>query len=198
MMDFQRLDGSDAYLIQLQRHADDRGDFTRTWCIDEFAQAGLAFNPVQANMSSTRLRGTVRGMHFQRPPGTEAKIVRCSRGRIWDVVIDLRPGSPHRNMAFGVELSGDGALSLLVPAGFAHGYQTLTDDVTVDYLMDERFAPALADGCRYDDPAINITWPLAISCISEKDRGWPLLAERQDWPTADISASDDGRLPVDA
>ncbi|MET1029212.1 MAG: dTDP-4-dehydrorhamnose 3,5-epimerase family protein [Dongiaceae bacterium] len=197
-MDFHRLDGSDAYLLQLKRHADERGDFMRTWCIDEFAQAGLPFTPVQANMSSTRLQGTVRGMHFQRPPMAEAKVVRCSRGRILDVVIDLRPGSPRRYESFAIELSGDGAAALYVPAGFAHGYQTLTDDVTVDYLMDERFAPALADGCRYDDPAINITWPLPVSCISDKDRSWPLLAERRDWPTADTTAGDDGRLPVDA
>lgn len=195
MMDFQRLDGSDAYLIRLQRHADDRGDFMRTWCIDEFAQAGLTFKPVQANMSSTRLRGTVRGMHFQRPPMAEAKVVRCSRGRILDVIIDLRPGSPRQYMSSMVELAGDASVALLVPAGFAHGYQTLTDDVTVDYLMDERFAPALADGCRYDDPAINISWPLAISSISEKDRNWPLLAERRDWPQA---GADGRRLPRNA
>jgi len=180
-MDFQSTNVADARLIHLTQHSDARGDFVRTWCLAEFESAGITFNPIQANMSSTRTRGTIRGMHFQREPRGEAKLVRCSKGRIWDVIADLRPKSSTFGRTFGVELSCEGATALYIPAGFAHGFQALTDDVAVDYLMDERYVPELADGFRYDDPATRIEWPLPARLVSEKDLAWPPLSTRSFW-----------------
>jgi dTDP-4-dehydrorhamnose 3,5-epimerase len=169
---------TDARLIELHVHADERGAFARTWCADAFAEAGIGFTPVQGNISLTRLRGSVRGMHFQRAPRADAKIVRCTRGRIFDIIVDLRADAATHGLAFGHELSGDTWTMLYVPAGFAHGFQTLSDDVTVEYLMGESYQPALYDGFRHDDPAVRVRWPDPVTSISAADLAWAPLAGR--------------------
>jgi dTDP-4-dehydrorhamnose 3,5-epimerase len=188
VMVFQSLPVCNARLIRLTRHSDSRGDFARTWCIGEFEQAGITFRPTQANVSLTRARGTIRGMHFQRAPKAEAKLVRCSRGWIWDVITDLRPRSPSHGASFGLELADEDATALYIPAGFAHGFQALTSDVAVEYLMDEPYTPELADGFRYDDPAAKISWPLPARLLSEKDLAWPALSTRSFWLNPDDTA----------
>jgi dTDP-4-dehydrorhamnose 3,5-epimerase len=180
-MDFVSFAGSDAKLIELDIRSDQRGHFARTWCADLFRQAGLDFNPVQANTSLTRLKGAVRGMHFQRAPHADAKIVRCSQGRIYDVIVDLRENSQTKGHVFQTELDGEGATMLFVPAGFAHGFQALTDNVVVEYLMGAAYVPSLYDGARSDDPLLAITWPEPITDMSDKDRAWPDLADRMPW-----------------
>lgn len=189
MLAFEPTGAAGAWLIRLDTFHDARGDFVRTWSFDDFEAAGIAFVPIQANASTTRRRGTVRGMHFQRAPRQEAKLVRCSRGGIFDVITDLRPASPTRRQSFAFELGNDDATALLVPAGFAHGYQALTDDVQVDYLMSERYAPELADGFRYDDPEAAIAWPLPVTLVSDRDLSWAPLASRDFWPVEARTAS---------
>jgi dTDP-4-dehydrorhamnose 3,5-epimerase len=179
------------WLIRYDVHHDSRGDFVRTWSSDDFHAAGIAFAPVQANMSTTPRQGTIRGMHFQRAPREEAKLVRCSRGRIWDVVTDLRPASPTYRQSFGFEIGQAGSVAIFVPAGFAHGYQTLTDDVRVEYLMSERYAPELADGFRHDDPAAAIAWPLPSGLVSDRDLSWPPLESRAFWQEEDAGPAPD-------
>ena len=175
-MRIEPLDGSDVRLVHPDRHGDERGWFARVWCADTFAAAGLEFAPVQANSSLTRGRGTVRGMHGQRPPFTESKLVRCAAGRMFDVVVDLRPGSARRGQVVSVELSAAQGAMLYVPAGFAHGFQSLSDELGVDYLMGDRYDPARYDGFRYDDPAVGIRWPLPVTMLSDRDRNWPPLS----------------------
>jgi dTDP-4-dehydrorhamnose 3,5-epimerase len=181
MLAFEPTGAAGAWLIRLDTFRDARGDFVRTWSLDDFEAAGIAFVPIQANASRTRRRGTLRGMHFQRPPRQEAKLVRCSRGRIFDVITDLRPSSPTRRQSFTFELGDGGSTALLVPAGFAHGYQALTDDVEVDYLMSERYAPELADGFRHDDREAAIDWPLPVTLVSDRDLSFAPLAARDFW-----------------
>jgi dTDP-4-dehydrorhamnose 3,5-epimerase len=161
--------------VRLERHEDARGSFARTFCRQEFAAHGLVVDFVQASRSVTRLAYTLRGMHFQRPPYAEAKLVRCVRGAIYDVVADLRPHSASymRWQAFTLEPFGD--LSLYIPAGCAHGFQTLVDDTEVLYQMSTEYAPAYADGFRFDDPAFEIAWPRQVASISDKDLTWPRL-----------------------
>ncbi|RZI60621.1 MAG: dTDP-4-keto-6-deoxy-D-glucose epimerase [Pseudomonas sp.] len=180
-MRFTSLAGSDAKLIDLQVHGDKRGFFARTWCADLFHEAGLNFEPVQGNMSMTKARGAIRGMHFQRDPQADAKVVRCSFGRIYDVIVDLRVHSNTRGEAFQVELDGEGAQMLFIPEGFAHGFQTLTDNVIVEYLMGAPYVPSLYDGARFDDPLLAIQWPEPVGEVSENDRRWPNLADRMPW-----------------
>ncbi len=180
-MRFVQLGRSDAGLIELIVRSDDRGSFTRTWCAKTFSDRGIDFQPVQGNSSVTRRRGSVRGMHFQRAPKADAKLVRCTAGRIHDVIVDIRPKSPTRGEIFAVELGPSTARMLYVPAGFAHGFQTLTDDVTVEYLMGIEYCEELSDGFRHDDPAIGIKWPEPVTVLSAKDAAWPLLAERNLW-----------------
>ncbi len=180
-MQFQPVGSTDARLIQLAVHADDRGAFARTWCADMFSKADIDFVPTQGNSSVTRQRGTVRGMHFQAAPRADAKIVRCSHGRIHDVIVDLRHDSASRGIAFYHELSGDGGQMLYVPPGFAHGFQTLLDDVIVEYLMGEAYVAELYDGFRPDDPALALKWPEPVTSLSHGDRNWPSLAERMPW-----------------
>jgi len=171
---------ADAWLIKCEVHEDARGDFVRSWSLDEFHEAGLFFSPVQANSSTTRQRATIRGMHFQHAPRREAKLVRCARGRIFDVITDLRPASSTYRRSWDFELGTDTAM-LFVPEGFAHGYQTLTDDVVVEYLMNQRYAPELADGFRFDDPAAAIAWPLPPGLVSDRDLAWPGLEGSEFW-----------------
>jgi dTDP-4-dehydrorhamnose 3,5-epimerase len=180
-MRFVELGRSDAKLIELNVRADDRGSFARTWCAKSFSDQGIDFKPAQGNSSVTRHRGTVRGMHFQRAPRADAKIVRCTAGRIHDVIVDIRPNSPTRGEFFTNELDPSTARMLYIPAGFAHGFQTLSDDVTVEYLMGVEYFEELSDGFRHDDPMIGIKWPEPVTVLSAKDASWPPLAERNLW-----------------
>lgn len=164
-----------AFVIELEERADDRGFFARSFCADEFAAHGLRTSLVQSNVSFNRRRGTLRGMHFQLAPRAEAKLVRCSRGRVFDVAVDLRPESQTFCRWFGVELAaGPGRERMLyVPEGLAHGFQTLEDESEVFYQMFERYSPEHARGVRWDDPAFAIAWPLPDPILSDKDRSYP-------------------------
>lgn len=164
-----------AFLVDLDRKEDARGFFARAYCAREFEQHGLAPRMVQANMSSNHQRGTVRGMHYQVPPASEPKFIRCIRGAIWDVIVDMRPQSPTYRQHFGVELSADNRRAIYVPDLFAHGNQALTDGAELLYLVGEFYTPGCERGVRHDDPALGIRWPLPVSVISDKDRAWPLL-----------------------
>lgn len=163
-----------ALLIELELHEDERGFFARSWCAREFEQRGLDPALVQCNLSWNASKGTLRGLHYQQAPSQEAKLVRCVRGSLFDVVLDIRPGSPTVGLHHGVELSADNRWALFIPAGCAHGFQTLVDDTEVLYQMSEFFEPGAGRGIRYDDPRYGIEWPLPVSVISEKDRAWPL------------------------
>jgi dTDP-4-dehydrorhamnose 3,5-epimerase len=173
-----------AWLIEPVPARDERGFFARTFCAQEFEDHGLTSRFVQHNTSASVVRGTLRGMHFQRAPHGEVKVVSCLKGGIWDVIIDLRPRSPTYRRWRGFELSAANRHQLYVPEGFAHGFQTLCDDVEVGYLISAFYAPAAADGVRHDDPAFAIEWPLPVSVISEKDRTWPDFLLSEIGPTA--------------
>jgi dTDP-4-dehydrorhamnose 3,5-epimerase len=180
-MKFIPIGTSDARRIETIVHGDDRGQFARTWCAARFVEQGIDFTPVQGNTSVTRQHGTVRGMHFQRAPKADAKIVRCTRGRIHDIIVDLREGSPTRGQTFINELTGDIGVMLYIPAGFAHGFQTRSADVIVEYLMGVEYVPELYDGFRYDDPLIGLVWPEPVAALSAADSHWPALADRMPW-----------------
>ena len=165
------LDG--AFLIDLESTADERGSFARTFCIREFAALGLDPRVTQCNISYNRRRGTLRGMHYQVAPYAEAKLVRCISGAIYDVIIDLRPGSVTRMRWIGVELNAADRGQLYIPAGFAHGFQTLCNDSEVFYQISEYYSPEHGRGVRWDDRAFAIRWPLADAIISDKDRSYP-------------------------
>ncbi len=167
-----------AYLVDPERIADERGFFARTWCRDEFERRGLDARLVQCNISSNARRGTIRGMHYQVEPHGEVKLVRCTRGAIFDVVVDVRPASPTYLRWFGVDLTAENRRMLYIPSGFAHGFQTLADEAEVAYQMSDFFHADSARGIRHDDPALAIAWPLPLTVISEKDRGYPPLPGR--------------------
>jgi dTDP-4-dehydrorhamnose 3,5-epimerase len=175
-MKFEATPLSGAFVVSLQRIEDERGSFARSYCAREFAAQGLEPLAAQCNLSSNVRRGTLRGMHYQAEPHQEAKLVRCTRGALWDVIVDLRPGSPTYRRWHGVELSAANALALYVPRGFAHGFQTLLDDTEVFYQMSEFHHAELARGLRWDDPAIGIRWPLPQPLLSPRDRAFELLA----------------------
>jgi len=176
-MIFNETTLKDAWLIDLQPRGDDRGMFARTFCRDEFAAHGLETVYVQQNMSVSALKGTLRGMHFQRQPDAEVKVIRCVRGRILDVIVDMRPDSPSYLKHEGFELSAANRRELYVPRGFAHGFMTLEDDVEVTYLVSAVYTPAAEGGLRYNDPKLGISWPLEVTTISDKDQVWPLLTD---------------------
>jgi dTDP-4-dehydrorhamnose 3,5-epimerase len=163
------------WTVRLDRHQDERGSFGRLFDCAEFAARGLATTFVQQSLSVTRLRGTLRGMHFQQQSHAEVKFICCVRGEIHDVVADLRPDSPSRGRWEAFRLSAEDDLSLYIPAGCAHGFQTLSDDVEVLYQMDKPYAPDAASGFRFDEPAFGIAWPLPVMMLSEKDASWPQL-----------------------
>jgi dTDP-4-dehydrorhamnose 3,5-epimerase len=164
-----------AFIIDLELHRDIRGFFARTFCIQEFKAHGLKPTIAQCNLSFNYKKGTLRGMHYQKPPSEETKLVRCIRGAIYDVIIDLRLESPSYLSHIGVELTAENRLALYIPDRFAHGFQTLTDETEVTYQMGDFYAPEYSSGYRYDDPAFNIEWPLAVSEISDKDKNWALF-----------------------
>jgi len=163
----------DAWLIEIERKEDERGFFARTWCRHELAAHGLDTGIAQESISYNRHRGTVRGLHFQRPPHDETKIVRCTRGAIFDVLVDLRSSSPSYLCWQGFELTAENRRAVYIPKGLAHGFQTLSDDAEIVYLISEFYAPEAARGYRYDDAAFSIAWPLPVMVISERDLGWP-------------------------
>lgn len=170
-----RLKG--AYIIDIERREDSRGFFARAFCQREFRAIGL--NPViaQANIASNVRRGTLRGMHFQFPPAAETKLVRCTRGAIVDIIVDLRPESPTYLQHVAVELNETNQRALYVPERFAHGYQTLVDNTDTSYQVGEFYAPEAESGLMYNDPKLGLTWPLPVSVISEKDQNFRLLNE---------------------
>ncbi len=170
---FRQTKLADVRLIELEPFVDERGFFARTFCTREFGAQGLQTSFVQHSVSSTARAGSIRGMHFQRHPHEEVKVVRCTAGAIHDVLIDLRPGSPTYRKWEAYELTPDNRLQLYVPAGFAHGFQTLAPDSAVAYLISAFYAPDAAAGVRHDDPAFKIAWPLPVADISPKDRSWP-------------------------
>lgn len=172
-MIFKKIKLRDAYIIEIEKRSDNRGFFARAWCQKEFEEHGLVAQVVQTNISNNIKKGTLRGMHFQIDPYQETKLVRCTRGAIYDVIIDLRPDSPTYGEWTGVELRVDNYTMLYVPKYFAHGFQTLVDDTEVTYQVTEFYTPGAERGLRYDDPAFNIAWPLPVSVISDKDKSWP-------------------------
>jgi len=165
----------DAYVIDVDLREDHRGGFARTFCAHEFAEHGLKNTVAQCNLSFNHQAGTLRGMHYQIPPAAETKLVRCTKGAIYDVIIDMRPDSPTYLQHFGVELTAENHRALYIPELFAHGYQALTDGAEVVYQVGEFYTPGYERGLRYDDPAFGIEWPLAVTVISEKDAAWALF-----------------------
>jgi dTDP-4-dehydrorhamnose 3,5-epimerase len=165
---------ADAFLVDVERHVDERGFLARTFCEREFAEAGAPMRIVQTSTIHSPRRHTLRGLHYQQAPHAEIKLVRCTRGSIYLVMVDLRPGSETRNEWLGVELSARSQRLAYVPEGFAQGYQTLEDDTEVLYQMSHRYVPEAARGVRWDDPAFAIDWPSAEArMISERDQAWP-------------------------
>jgi len=164
-----------AYLLDLDRRQDNRGFFARMFCQKEFTAHGLKPMIAQANVGSNLKRGTLRGMHFQYPPGAETKYVRCTRGAILDIIVDLRPESPTYLEHVAVELTAENQRGLYVPERFAHGYITLEDNTDTSYMVGEYYMPGAEGGLLYGDPRLALDWPLPVSVISEKDAQWPLL-----------------------
>jgi dTDP-4-dehydrorhamnose 3,5-epimerase len=162
-----------ASLVELERREDERGFFARTWCRREFEAHGLDGGLVQCSLSRNRRRGTLRGMHWQAPPHGEAKLVRCTRGAIWDVIIDLRPDSPTYTKHFAAELTAETGRALYIPEGFAHGFLTLADDVDVFYQMSAFYEPSAARGVRWNDPAFGIAWPVVEPILHPRDASYP-------------------------
>lgn len=162
-----------AFVVSPERMEDERGFFARVWCASEFAAHGIPQPIAQASLSHNRLAGTVRGMHYSRAPAREGKLVRCQNGRVLDVIIDLRDDHPSYLQQFAVELDDRAHQAIYIPPGVAHGFQTLTDDADVLYMMTEAYRPELAAGVRHDDPAFGVRWPLPVRVISARDREYP-------------------------
>lgn len=177
-----------AYLVDLEPHTDERGFFARAWCRREFEEHRLLADLVQCNINHNTLAGTLRGMHFQRHPHAEVKLVRCTRGALYDVIVDLRPESPTHTRWIGVELNAENRRMLYVPEGFAHGYQALVPDTEAFYQVSEYYTPEAEGGVRWDDPAFGIIWPDAEQrIVSTKDQAWP------DYQPASIAERSVGR-----
>ena len=166
-----------AFILDLERREDSRGFFARTFCQREFSQHGLKPIIAQANVAFNKKKGTLRGMHFQYPPAAESKLVRCTRGGILDIIVDLRPESSTYLDHVAVELTADNFRALYVPERFAHGYQVLEDETETSYQVGEFYAPATEGGLRYKDPQLGLAWPLPVTEISPKDNTWKLLSE---------------------
>jgi dTDP-4-dehydrorhamnose 3,5-epimerase len=162
-----------AYVVALEPHSDPRGFFARVWSVEEFAAQGLDPRISQTSLSHNLRRGTLRGMHWQAAPHAEAKLVRCERGALYDVIVDLRPDSPTYTHAFGVHLTAAEHNALYIPEGFAHGFQTLEDDTVVYYQMTTPYVPAAGRGARWNDPAFGITWPVPDPILMQRDREYP-------------------------
>jgi dTDP-4-dehydrorhamnose 3,5-epimerase len=177
-MKFVPLELEGAYVVELEPHADERGSFARVWCHDEFAEHGLTSQLAQCSVSRNTRKGTLRGLHYQRSPHEEAKLVRCIRGAVFDVIVDLRASSATAGSWVGVELDAATGRAVYVPEGFAHGFQTLTDDTELLYMISHPYAPEAAAGVRWDDPALNVDWPDVDSrTISDRDLALPDLEQ---------------------
>jgi dTDP-4-dehydrorhamnose 3,5-epimerase len=176
-MIFTKTPLAGAFLINLDRKEDPRGYFARAFCQKEFAEHGLKSVIAQSNVAFNKKKGTLRGMHFQFPPAAETKLVRCTRGAILDIIVDLRPESPTYLQHVAVELNEDNARALYVPERFAHGYQVLRDSTETSYQVGEFYTPGSEGGLRFDDPRLNLTWPLPVAVISEKDEVWEPLSK---------------------
>ena len=172
-MRFEQSPLPGAFVVDLDRKDDERGFFARTFCHDEFAEHGLVADYAQSSVSFNKRKGTLRGMHFQKKPHEETKLVRCTMGAIYDVIVDLRPGSPTQTRWFGIELSAVNRKALYVPKGFAHGFITLADESEVLYQISTQFHPESAAGVRWNDPAFTIEWPLEAVVMSGRDRSYP-------------------------
>lgn len=168
-----------AFIIDIQRHEDPRGFFARGFCQREFEEHGLKPVIAQGNIAHNRKQGTIRGMHFQFPPAAETKLVRCTRGAIVDIIVDLRPESATYLQYIVVELTGDNYRALYVPERFAHGYQTLEDKTDTSYSVGEFYAPGTEGGLLYNDPRLGLEWPLSVRVISDKDKVWKPLSEQE-------------------
>lgn len=174
-MIFTEIELAGAYIIDIEQIADERGFFARSWCRQEFLKMELETRMEQCNISYNRKKGTLRGMHYQVFPHQETKLVRCTRGHIYDVIVDLRQDSATYKKWFGVDLTAMNRRMLYVPEGFAHGYQTLEDDTEIFYQVSASYFPQSEKGIRWDDPAVGIQWPLSCPIVSPKDNCWPLL-----------------------
>jgi dTDP-4-dehydrorhamnose 3,5-epimerase len=169
-----------AFVIDIERREDSRGFFARVFCQHEFDAHGLKPTIAQANVAYNRKKGTLRGMHFQFPPAPETKLVRCTRGAILDIIVDLRPESPTYMEHVAVELSAENCRALYVPERFAHGYQVLRDDTETSYQVGEFYTPGSEGGLLYNDPRLGLQWPLPVSVISDKDNVWKRLEEQEE------------------
>ncbi len=172
-MKFTKTPLPGAYIIDLEKIGDDRGFFARVFCKKEFSQHELETEFVQINNSLSAQKGTLRGMHYQLDPHAEVKVVRCIKGRLWDVILDIRPNSPTFGQWFGAELSAENRRMMYVPKGFAHGFVTLEDDTEAFYLVSAYYAPEFERGIRWNDPKFGIEWPIEPVIISDKDRNHP-------------------------
>jgi dTDP-4-dehydrorhamnose 3,5-epimerase len=175
-MKFRETELKGAFIIDLEKREDERGFFARSWCQKEFEEHGLTPTVVQANISYNKKKGTLRGMHYQAAPYEETKLVRCTRGAIVDVIIDVRPKSATFRKWIGVELTASNYTMLYVPEGFAHGFQTLEDDTEVVYQVSQFYTPGAERGIRWNDPAFQIKWPGPVETTSDKDANWPDFA----------------------
>ena len=176
-MIFTETELKGAYIIELERREDDRGFFARAFCQKEFQAHGLKPVIAQGNIAFNHKKGTMRGMHFQYPPAGESKLVRCTRGAILDIIVDLRPESPTYLQHISVELDEDNHRAIYVPERFAHGYQALRDNTETSYQVGEFYTPSAESGLIYNDPRLNLRWPLPVAVISEKDKKFGLLAD---------------------
>jgi dTDP-4-dehydrorhamnose 3,5-epimerase len=174
-MIFTKTTVNDAYIVELDKREDHRGFFARTWDKNEFEEHNLNSNLVQCNVSFSKKRGTLRGMHYQKKPFEESKLIRCTKGKIFDVIIDLRTHSSTFKKWFGVELTQENYKMLYVPEGFAHGFQSLEDNSEIIYQVSEFYTPNSELGIHWNDPAFNITWPIEEKTITEKDNSWKLF-----------------------
>jgi dTDP-4-dehydrorhamnose 3,5-epimerase len=177
MLSFEPLSLAGAYRIRMKLLADKRGFFARRFCAETFRNQGLESDFVQRSVSYNESRGTLRGLHFQAPPATETKIVRCTRGAAFDVIVDLRAGSPTYGEWHGEEISADNRTILYIPKGFAHGFQTLVERTEVDYEITPYFSPGCARGVRFDDPILSIPWPVPKAIVSTSDLNLPILSD---------------------
>lgn len=172
-MEFSKTSLKDALIIEPKRLEDERGFYARGLCQKEFADQGLVLNIVQSNISFTHKKATLRGMHYQQAPHQEVKIVRCTRGAIYDVIIDMRTESPTFKQWLGVELTEDNRKTLYIPGGFAQGFITLRDNTEVSYSVNEYYHPEVETGLRFNDPAFGIEWPITPEIMTDKDKSWP-------------------------
>jgi dTDP-4-dehydrorhamnose 3,5-epimerase len=173
-MQFRKTPIAGVWVIDPDSREDERGRFFRAWCSREFAEHGIDFQPVQANMGYSAQKGTLRGMHFQIEPAPEAKLIRCTRGSMFDVALDMRANSPTQGQWYGTNLSAANGRMLFLPPGCAHGYQTLEDGTEMHYMTSQVYTPNACRGARFDDPAYGIEWPLPVTAMSEQDLNWPL------------------------